>query len=250
MHLADYTEKSWAERCGFLASPVAFSFRRLRVSRNKSRTALLNTLYREYLLGQQTADFIQRVTARYTVGTLERLARSTRRETRRAAVLALGLVADYSSNAVLGRALVDADRGVRTMAENGIVSLWRRAGNESHRQQLAALVRLNSAQHYHEAIEKATELIAAARHLAEAWNQRAIGYYGLGKYPESIRDCHEALELNPYHFAAASGMGQCYVQMGEYPLALESFRRALKLNPNLEGVRASVNYLERSLKGK
>jgi tetratricopeptide (TPR) repeat protein len=220
------------------------------VSRNKSRTALLNNLYREYLLGQQTADFVKRVTERYTVGTLERLANSNRRETRRAAILALGLVADYDSNAVLGRALVDEDRGVRTLAENGIVSLWRRMGCESHRQQLAGLVRLNSSQKYREAVDKATELIAAAPWLPEAWNQRAIAYYGLNRFPESIRDCHEALELNPYHFAAASGMGQCYVQMGEYPHALECFRRALKLNPNLEGVRASVKYLERSLKGK
>lgn len=220
------------------------------MSRDTSRLALLNTWYREYLLGQQTADFIKRLTERYSIGTLERLATSTRRETRRAAILALGLVADYESNAVVGRALIDEDRGVRTLAENAIVSLWRRVGNERHRLLLAALVRMNSSQKYHDAVEQGTELIVAAPWLPEAWNQRAIGYYGLGRYAESIRDCREALELNAYHFAAASGMGQCYVQMGKYAQALDCFRRALKLNPNLEGVRASVNYLERSLKGK
>jgi cytochrome c-type biogenesis protein CcmH/NrfG len=45
-------------------------------------------------------------------------------------------------------------------------------------------------------------------------------------------------------------MGQCYLQLGNYDAALESFRRALRLNPNLEGVRASVTYLERARKGK
>ena len=35
----------------------------------------------------------------------------------------LSLMGDYSSNAVLGRALVDRDRGVRTIAENGIREL-------------------------------------------------------------------------------------------------------------------------------
>jgi cytochrome c-type biogenesis protein CcmH/NrfG len=45
-------------------------------------------------------------------------------------------------------------------------------------------------------------------------------------------------------------MGQCYLQLGDFDAALESFRRALKLNPNLEGVRASVAYLERAKKGK
>jgi cytochrome c-type biogenesis protein CcmH/NrfG len=45
-------------------------------------------------------------------------------------------------------------------------------------------------------------------------------------------------------------MGQCYLQLGDFDSALQSFRRALRLNPNLEGVRASVAYLERSRKGK
>jgi cytochrome c-type biogenesis protein CcmH/NrfG len=43
-------------------------------------------------------------------------------------------------------------------------------------------------------------------------------------------------------------MGQCYLQLGDRAAALEAFRRALKLNPNLEGVRATVTYLERALK--
>ena len=220
------------------------------MSSDSSRTALLNSLYRQYLVGQETADFIKQVTERYTVGTLERLAAAGRRETRRAAVLALGLVGDYESNAVVGRALVDEDRGVRSLAENSILSLWRRVGNDSQRQKLTMLIRLNSAQQFQQCIEKASELIAEAAWIAEAWNQRAIAHYSLAEYSESIHDCHEALEINPYHFGAASGMGQCYLQLADFDSALESFRRALRLNPGLEGVRASVAYLERSRKGK
>jgi tetratricopeptide (TPR) repeat protein len=222
----------------------------LGVKKDQSRKALLTELYRQFLAGQPTAEFIEEISQRYTVGTLERLAVSSDRETRRAAVLALGLVADYRSNAVVGRALVDVDRGVRSIAENSITSLWRRAGSDSQRQKLGLLVRLNSAQQFQECIRRASELIADAPALAEAWNQRAIAHYSLAQYQESIRDCHQTLEINPYHFGAASGMGQCYLQLGNFDSALESFRRALKLNPNLEGVRASVAYLERSKKGK
>jgi tetratricopeptide (TPR) repeat protein len=220
------------------------------VTGDASRSALLNTLYRHYLVDQNADDFTRQLDRYYTIGTLQRLATSTRRETRRAAVLALGMVADYDSNAVLGRALIDEDRGVRSLAEDGIVALWRRVGDEPLRQKLGLLVRLNSAQQFSQCIVKATELIVEAPWIAEGWNQRAIAHYSQADYAASIGDCHQALEINPYHFGAASGMGQCYLQLSDYDSALESFRRALRLNPNLEGVRASVAYLERARKGK
>jgi tetratricopeptide (TPR) repeat protein len=75
-----------------------------------------------------------------------------------------------------------------------------------------------------------------------------VGHFGLGQFVESIGDCREALEFNPYHFAAAAGMGQCYLQLGNAASALECFRRALRLNPGMEGVRANVQHLERTLR--
>ena len=50
--------------------------------------------------------------------------------------------------AVLDRALTDRDRGVRTLAENGIRALWCRAGNDAQRQQLAIVIRTNAAGQY------------------------------------------------------------------------------------------------------
>ena len=85
---------------------------------------------------------------------------------------------------------------------------------------------------------------------AEAWNQRAIGHYSLGQFVDSIRDCRQAVEINPYHFGAVAGMGQCYLRLGNQLWALESFRRALALNPNLEGIRGNVTSLERKLKNE
>lgn len=220
------------------------------MSSKKRRTPFLSTLYQEYLDHQDSAGFIAKVSQCYTPGTLQRLVRDRRPEVRRAAVLALGFIGDYTANHCVGRALLDKDRTVRLLAENGIRSIWVRAGNEEERQQLGIIIRLNAAQQYQEAVRRAGKLVERAPWFAEAWNQRAIAQLNLGHLAESIRDCHQALEINPYHFVAATTMGQSYVQLQNYVSALESFRRALRLNPNLEGVRAQVVRLTRMVEDK
>lgn len=215
-----------------------------------TRKPVLGELYQQYLADQDTAAFIHRTSQRYTVSTLCRLAAVGERLVRRSAVLALGFIADYESNAVLGKALSDPDRGVRLMAETAIRSVWCRIGTAAQRQQLAGVVMLNRTHEYAVALRDATALIREAPWLAEVWNQRAIAQFGLGHYEQSVHDCRQALEINPYHFGAAAGMGQCYLRTGDQKAALQAFRRALSLNPELDGIRANVQYLERSIKKK
>ncbi len=144
---------------------------------------------------------------------------------------------------------MDDDRTVRTFAENGIRAIWNRAGSEAERQELGAIIELNTAQTYAAAAARASKLIERAPWFAEAWHQRAVAYFALGQMIESIRDCHQALEINPYHFVAATCMGQAYLQLQNPVCALECFRRALRLNPGLEGVRVHVTRLTRSVEG-
>jgi len=220
------------------------------VSHDSSRIPHLLRLYRQYLDNQDSAALGRNVSQTYTQGTLQRLAEHPDCQIRRGAVLALGLLGDYEANATLGRALQDSDRTVRTLAENSIRSVWGRIGSEAQRQQLAAVARLNAAQRHEEAVKKAAELVQQAPWMAEAWNQRAIAHFSLGHYHEAIRDCHQTLELNPYHFAAAAGMGQAHLQLNDPVRALECFRRALSLNRDLEAVRTQVERLTRRIKGK
>lgn len=215
-----------------------------------TRTPLIVRHYRAYLDDQDSASFIKGVARRYTCASLERLATIGDRLSRRASVLALGFMGDYSSNEVMGKALVDRDRGVRAIAENGIREIWCRVGNREHRLTLRNLVRLIQTKQYEEAIRRATTLIHESPWIAEAWCQRGTGYYHLGQYEASIRDCHQALEINPYHFTASAGMGQCYLLLDNRIAALESFRRALRLNPCMEEVRVQVIQLQRSMKGE
>ena len=207
-------------------------------------------LYREYIAVRDEAVFVRQLADAYTPATLERLSQNGNRHTRRAAVFALGQVGGYESNGALGKAMNDLDRGVRILAETAIRAVWCRAGSELQRIRLMQIVELNEAGRFHESQAQATALIEQAPWFGEAWNQRAVAYYGGGRFVESIRDCQQTLEINPYHFGAAAGMGHCYMQLGNHPEALVCFRRALRLNPNLEGVRGNVVALQRLLKEK
>jgi len=215
------------------------------VSRNLPRTALLAGYYEDYLKHQDTARFVAEVNVRYTQGTLQRLLEHPACEIRRAAALALGFLGNYDSNAALGKLLNDPDPTVRLLAETSIRKVWLRYGTESQQKQLSVIIRLNAARRYQEAITRADRLIEEAAGFAEAYNQRAVAYYGIGEHAEAIRDCRMALELNPYHFAAAAGMGQAYLELRDPVAALDAFRRALKLNPDLQAVRMQVARLER-----
>ncbi len=212
------------------------------------RSPILVAYYNRYLTSCDSVLFVKRTAERYACGTLERLASTGDRNTRRAAVLALSLLGDYSSNAVLGRALTDRDRGVRTIAESGIRELWCRVRGRDERQALRVIVGLNDEKRFDEAARMASRLIQNSPWIAEAWCQRGTAHYHLGNYEAAIRDCHQALEINPYHFTAAAGMGQCYMLQNNRMAALEAFRRALRLNPGLEEVRAQVVRLQRTLK--
>jgi tetratricopeptide (TPR) repeat protein len=214
------------------------------------RLPYLLNLYQQYLNHQDSSCFVREVASLYTGGTLQRLVRHECREVRRAAALALGFLGDYDANHTLGCALLDEDRTVRTLAENSIRTVWARAGSESERQELGAIIRLNSAQRYEEAVARATKLIERAPWFAEAWHQRAVAQVALGQLVESIRDCHQTLEINPYHFVAATSMGQTYLQLGNAVSALECFRRAIRLNPGLEGVRAQIVRLARMVEDR
>jgi len=215
------------------------------VSNHSPQLPLITRHYERYLADQDSIAFRDQVSRRYAPGTLERLAAHPHRKVRRAAIMAIGLLGDYSCNHTVGRALIDDDRTVRTLAESGIRNIWTRVGTESQREVLRLLLRLNTAKRSDEVIRRAGELIAESPHLAETWFQRAVAYFNRQRFPEAVRDCHEALEINPYHFPAATTMGQAYMELENYVSALESFRRALRLNPDLEGVRIQVVRLAR-----
>ena len=191
-----------------------------------------------------TTAYKKQAAGRYTEGTLARLLDSTDAQTRRAAVLALGLLGTMESNEAVAGRLHDEDFEVRPLATDALWKLWFRGDSEINNLDLQRLARTRDRRKAADGLER---LIAKAPTFAEAYNQRAILAFGMKQYERSIADCEKALELNPYHFGAQAGIGQCYLQMRRHKAALKAFRQALRINPNLDAIAETIRAIEASL---
>lgn len=217
------------------------------MSENAIRYPILTKFYQRFLSEEDSARFIKNVSDNYMIGTLQRLYSTGDRNTRRAAILAIGFLGDFSLNETIGGALSDSDRAVRLLAEHNIRQIWHRQGSPAEQKQLNRLIGLNSSRNSGDAIKLATNLISSNDVLGEAWNQRAIAFSSVGDYPSSVNDCREALNCNRYHFPAAVGMGQSYLQLDDAFNALDCFRLAIGINPDLECLRGQIRKLENML---
>jgi tetratricopeptide (TPR) repeat protein len=176
--------------------------------------------------------FRDQVVARYTEGTLVRLLDHDDGATRRAAVLALGLIGTMNACAGLVGRLRDDERGIRQLAGDALWAIWFRADTAEHNREL---VRLRNLDEPRGMLPGLTALIRAAPTFAEAYNQRAIAWFRLQEYARSIEDCQRVLALNPWHFGAQAGMAQCYLKLHKRGEALEAFRAAYQLGEEADG---------------
>jgi tetratricopeptide (TPR) repeat protein len=184
------------------------------------------------------------VRKRYTEGTLQRILATGEARARRAAALALGLVGTIDSNAATALALRDTDPLVQRFAADALWEIWFRGGTPEQNIRLhEAAVNPDPAA----ARAAIDDLIARAPHYAEAYNQRAIAFFKRGEFARAVEDCETVLRLNPFHFAAAAGMGQCLLKLGKHRGALRAFRIALEINPTLEHLRETIRSLESTL---
>jgi tetratricopeptide (TPR) repeat protein len=188
--------------------------------------------------------FKHRVAERYSEGTLLRLVENGDNLSRRAALLALGLLGTMNACPAIAARLHDEDRDIAQMAADTLWTLWFRGDSSANGEELQRLVRHRDRD---KALAALDALIQRAPEFAEAYNQRAIIYFRLKKFERSIADCEKALKLNPYHFGAQAGLGQCYMQMRKHRAALKAFRAALRLNPHMDGVAETIRALENAL---
>ncbi|MEM5474565.1 tetratricopeptide repeat protein [Hoeflea sp. AS60] len=80
---------------------------------------------------------------------------------------------------------------------------------------------------FDEAIEKAPDY-------AEGWNQRAFARFLRDNIDGSLSDLEKAVELDPDHFAAWSGMYHVLVRMGRPEVAIAALSRAVTIHPWLK----------------
>lgn len=206
--------------------------------------SLLVDYFETFLRDKDIEAFHRSVTARYTEGTLGRLARSEGVRARRAAILALGLIGGFNSNETVARALKDTDLTVRNLAQNALWAIWFRADSPENNANLEQVRDLIGRERFREALDLASRLVAHAPGFAEAHNQRAIALFFLERITESAEACRQTLNRNPYHIGALAGLGQCYLKLDRREDALATFRRALKVQPFSENLKQTVDMLE------
>ena len=120
-------------------------------------------------------------------------------------------------------------------------AIWSRGYSDNYNLELQKLLRQNGPRTKLVGLDS---LVRRATDFAEAYNQRAILYYRLGKFRKAIADCERVMRLNPHHFGAAAGMAQCYLKLNRPRAALRSFRVALAINPNLDDVEETIKAIE------
>jgi tetratricopeptide (TPR) repeat protein len=222
------------------------------------RTALLVELFQQlpalpdgdFLAGRSCElqphleRFRQGVSAKYAEGTLQRLLLHPAVQARRAALLALGLNGSMASNALVAERLHDEEQQVRRLATDAMWNIWFRAEGDSQKRELQRLSQLIDPR---KSLRGLNAMIQKLPHFAEAYNQRAIVHCRMGEHQKAVADCEKVLELNPFHFGAQCGMGQCLMKMKKPRAALRAFRNAVEINPELSEIADSVRTLEEKL---
>ena len=127
--------------------------------------------------------------------------------------------------------------------EQEIWRIWHDSPNdEAHATMVAARQALDQGDTAG-AIDQLNELVQRNPDFAEAWNQRAIVLYVIGDFEGSLRDVNRTVALEPNHFGAYSGMGQCYIRLDQPEQALEAFETALDIHPWLANIRQQIDML-------
>ncbi|KAG2498347.1 hypothetical protein HYH03_003606 [Edaphochlamys debaryana] len=82
----------------------------------------------------------------------------------------------------------------------------------------------------------------------EAYNKRATTLFMMDRYEDSIEDCRRVLQMQPYHFGAASGLGLCLLRLSRFEEALAAFEGALAIHPGMDNIRRFAGELKKQLR--
>ncbi|MCG9127221.1 tetratricopeptide repeat protein [Candidatus Poribacteria bacterium] len=165
----------------------------------------------------------------------------------RAAATALGLIGSMDSVPELVKNLKNEDVRARFNTEMALWSIWSRSGQDTVDRLLNTGKRSLKNEEFNKAVECFSKVIDIDPRFAEGYNQRAIAFFILDEWDNSLSDCLQTIELNPYHFGAYAGMGHIYLRLGKIHEAVDAYKKALEINPNLITVAETLLRLRRAL---
>jgi tetratricopeptide (TPR) repeat protein len=167
---------------------------------------------------------------------------------RMTAIRQLGDLGDMAAAPALAGCLHDGEPAVAEAAENALWAVFMRCPTpEMELLMQQGVLMMQRPEQWEAALDVFTELIDKAPMFAEAYNKRATVYYQLQRYHAAVVDCRVTLQFNPFHFAAASGMGMCCSAVGDAKGAVAAFEHAVALNPRLSHLRQHISQLRQRL---
>lgn len=205
----------------------------------------LTVAYRRYLNDSNGPKYAAAVDRFYSSETLLAILRRGQVEMRRAAAIVLGMLGDHTAIDPLGRALSDADRGVRMLADDSFRSLLVRDAAPLHHQRLLQVMHLNDGGEHAAALPPTLILADQAPRYAEVHYQLAVCWLGLDNWESAEAAYASCLWHCEYHYPAWMGLARCRIAAGDNAEAIEALERALEICPDLESARTQLRVLQR-----
>ena len=168
-------------------------------------------------------------------------------ETVALAARSLGLVGEFRHTEPLAALLRHPSPSVVEVAEEALWRVWMRAPDAYAQDLLSSAEAERRAGHTASCIEHLEALTLIAPTFAEGFHQLAMTLDGVGRSADAADAYRRALELNPWHFAAAASLGHWFVQSGRLAEALAPYRRAIAIHPGLSEIRELLPRLEAAL---
>lgn len=185
--------------------------------------------------------------AKWPCDRLVRFLYSTSPEILDLAAACLGLTGTMTHCEYLVPFLGHSNREIARSAENSLWRIWMQGGSRIGNEDLVEALDCIQAGAYCAADQHLAVLTAAEPAFAEAHHQHAIVLTFLERLDEASGAYRTALKTNPYHFAAAAGLGHAHTLRADVCGALHHYRRALRIHPGLDEIRGAVEAIEAAM---
>jgi tetratricopeptide (TPR) repeat protein len=127
---------------------------------------------------------------------------------------------------------------------------WSKSGSASIDLMMVWSQTAMDAQKFDAALDFLDQVVTLQPGFAEGWNRRATVHFMMRNYRKSMTDIDRALQLEPRHFGALSGMAQIMKDSGRKELALDAFQRVLDIYPMMRSAQSEVASISEELAGE
>lgn len=85
---------------------------------------------------------------------------------------------------------------------------------------------------------------------AEGYHRRATMFFSMDDMTRAMADLNAALQRQPRHFGALTGMGLIFQRLGDQRRAFAAYAKAYEINPSLESVKTILDRMRPDVEGR